>query len=84
MDTPANERWCRDERHEEEKEVADAMVTTEEDAAGIGTVAAGWKDEDDETEIEDYVGQQELGASEDNGWWCDKRRRQTVNKQMVS
>ncbi len=31
-------------------EVADAMVTTEDDAAGVGTVAAGWEDEDNETE----------------------------------
>ncbi len=84
MDTPANERRCRDERHEEEMEVADAIATTEEDAAGVGTVAAGWEDEDDETGIEEYVGQQELGASVDNGRWCDKRRRWTVNKQMVS
>ncbi len=30
-------------------EVTDAMVTTEDDAAGVGTVAAGWEDEDDET-----------------------------------
>jgi hypothetical protein len=30
-------------------EVADAMVTTEDDAAGVGTVAAGWEDEDNET-----------------------------------
>jgi hypothetical protein len=65
-------------------EVADAMASTEEDAAGVGIVAAGWEDEDDETRIEDYVGQQELGASVDNGRWSDKRRRRTVNKQMVS
>jgi hypothetical protein len=30
-------------------EVADAIVTTEEDAGGVGTVAAGWEDEDNET-----------------------------------
>ena len=30
-------------------EVADAMVTTEDDAAGVGTVAVGWEDEDNET-----------------------------------
>ncbi len=84
MDTPANERRCRNERREKEIEVADAMATTEEDAAGVGTVAAGWEDEDYETGIEDYVGQQELGASVDNGRWCNKRQRQTVNKQMVS
>jgi hypothetical protein len=69
---------------EEEMEVTDAMATTEKDAAGVGTVAAGWEDEDDETGIEDCVGQQELGASVDNRRWCDKRRRRTVNKQMVS
>ncbi len=84
MDTPANERWCHDERHDEEMEVADAMATTEEDAVGVGTVAAGWEGEDDETVIEDYVGQQEVGASVDNGRWWDKMRRRTVNKQMVS
>ncbi len=67
MDTPANERQCCNERHEEEMEVADTMVTTEEEAASVGTMAAGWEDEDDEIKIEDYVGQQELGASMDNG-----------------
>ncbi len=46
---PANKRWCRNERHEEEMEVTDARATTEEDAVGIGTVAAEWKDEDNET-----------------------------------
>ena len=30
-------------------EVADTMVTTENDAAGVGTVAAGWEDESNET-----------------------------------
>ena len=30
-------------------EIADTIVTTEDDAAGIGTVAAGWEDEDNET-----------------------------------
>ncbi len=30
-------------------EVTDAMMTTEEDAAGMGTVVAGWEDEDNET-----------------------------------
>jgi hypothetical protein len=30
------------------------------------------------------MGQQELGASVDNGRWRDKRRRRTVNKQIVS
>ncbi len=79
-----DKRWCRDERHDEEMEIADAMAKTEEDAAGVGMVAAGWEDEDNETVIEDYVGQQELGASVDNGRWCNKRRRWTVNKQMVS
>ncbi len=49
MDTPANERRCRNERHGEEAEVADAMATTEEDAEGVGTMPAGWEDEDDET-----------------------------------
>jgi hypothetical protein len=41
VDKPANKRRCRDERHEEEMEVTDAMATTEEDAAGIRMVAAG-------------------------------------------
>ena len=74
MDTPANERWCRGERRGEEEKVADAMATTEEDAAVAGTVAAGW----------DCVGQQELRASVDNGRWRDERWRRTVDKQMVS
>ncbi len=74
MDTPANERRCSGERHGEEEEVADAMATTEEDAAVARTVAAGW----------DYGGQQELGASVDNGRWRDERWRRTVEKQMVS
>jgi hypothetical protein len=43
---PAKERWCHDERHEEEMEVANAMATIEEDAMGIRTVAAGWEDKD--------------------------------------
>ncbi len=30
-------------------EVTDAMATMEEDAVGIGTVVARWKDEDNET-----------------------------------
>jgi hypothetical protein len=84
VDTPANERWCHDERHEEEMEVADTIATTEEDAAALGMVAAGWEDEDDETGKEAYVGQQELGASVDNGRWCNKRQGWTLNKQMVS
>ncbi len=70
--------------HEEEMEVADAMATMEEDAADVGLVAAGWEDEDEENRTEDYVRQQELGASVDNGRWCNKRRRWTINKQMVS
>ena len=49
VDTPANKRQCRNERYGEEEEVADAMATTKEDAAGIGTVLAGWEDEDNET-----------------------------------
>jgi hypothetical protein len=49
VDTPANKRRCRNERHGEEEEVADAMAMTEEDAAGIETVAAGWEDGDNET-----------------------------------
>ncbi len=49
MDMPANKRQCRNKRHEEEMEVADEMATMEEDAAGVGTVAAGWEDEGDET-----------------------------------
>ncbi len=46
---PANKRRCRNQRHEEEMEVADAMATMEEDAAGLGMVAARWEDEDNET-----------------------------------
>ncbi len=48
MEMPANKRWCHIKRHEEEMEVADTMATTEEDAAGIGTVVAGWEDESNE------------------------------------
>jgi hypothetical protein len=48
VDTHANERWCCNKRPEEE-DIADAMATTEEDAAGVGTVAAGWEDENNET-----------------------------------
>jgi hypothetical protein len=61
VDTPANERRCHGERHGEEEEVADAMATTEEDAAVAGMVVTGW----------DCVGQQVLGASVDNsnGRW---------------
>ncbi len=36
MDTPANKRLCRNKSHGEEEEVADAMATKGEDAAGIG------------------------------------------------
>ncbi len=74
VDTPANKRRCHGERHGEEEKVADAMATTEEDAAVAGLVAAGW----------DCVGQLELRASVDNGWWRDERWRRTVDKQMVS
>ncbi len=49
MDTPANKREGCNERHEEEMEVPNAMATTEEDAVGIGTVPAGWEDEDNAT-----------------------------------
>jgi hypothetical protein len=49
VDMPANKRRCHNKRHGEEKEVADAMATMEEDAVGIGMVAAGWGDEDVET-----------------------------------
>ncbi len=38
------------------------MVMTEKDAAGIGTVAAGWEDEDDETGYRT--------TSENNSWGC--------------
>jgi hypothetical protein len=41
VDTPANKRRCHNKRHGEEEEDADAMATMEEDAAGVGTVAAG-------------------------------------------
>ncbi len=73
VETSANERWCHGERHGEEEKIADAMATTEEDAAVAGTVAAGW----------DCVGQQELRASVNNGRWHDKRWRRMVDKQMV-
>ncbi len=33
--TPANKRWCRNERHCEEEEVTDVMATTEEDAVAV-------------------------------------------------
>ncbi len=49
VDMPANKRWCCNKRHGEDKEGADAMAMTEEDAAGIGMVVAGWEDEDNET-----------------------------------
>ncbi len=49
MDTPANERWCCNKRHGEDGEVIKTMVTTTEDTAGIGTVAAAWENEDDKT-----------------------------------
>ncbi len=49
LDMPANKRWCRGKRHEEEMEVANAMATMEEDAVGIRTLVAGWEDEDNET-----------------------------------
>ncbi len=49
MDTPANKRQSCNERHEEEMEVADAMATMEDDAAGVGTVVAVLEDEDNET-----------------------------------
>ncbi len=48
MDTPANKRCSHNKRHGAEEEVTDAMAMTEEDAAGVGTVAAGWEDEDNE------------------------------------
>ena len=41
VNTSANERHFHNKSHEEAMEVADAMATTEEDAAGVGTVAAG-------------------------------------------
>jgi hypothetical protein len=59
-------------------EVADAMASMKEDAVGVGTVVAGWEDEDDETRIEDYVGQQELGASVDNGRWLCGHLHETI------
>jgi hypothetical protein len=37
---PANKRQCHNKRHGEEEEVADAIAMTEEDAAGVGIVAA--------------------------------------------
>jgi hypothetical protein len=57
VDTPANERWCHSKRHGEEEEVVDAMATMEDDAAVPATVTTGW----------DCVGQQELGASVEDG-----------------
>ncbi len=74
VDTSANKRRCRGKRHGEEEEVVDAMATTEEDAAVLGTLVAGW----------DCVGQQEIGASVDNRRSRDKRWRRTVDKQIVS
>jgi hypothetical protein len=47
--TPANERQCHNKRCGEEEEVADAMTMMKDNAAGVGTGAAGWEDEDDET-----------------------------------
>ncbi len=41
VDTPANEKQCHNKRHGEEEEVADAMVTMKEDAAGIGSGQQG-------------------------------------------
>jgi hypothetical protein len=41
VDTPANKRRCCNKKHGEEEDIADAMAMTEEDAAGIGTMAAG-------------------------------------------
>jgi hypothetical protein len=41
VDTPANERQCRNERHGEEEEVADTMAMMEEDAVGVGMMARG-------------------------------------------
>ncbi len=41
VDTPANERRCRNKRHGEEEEVTDAMAIMEEDAVGIRMMAAG-------------------------------------------
>jgi hypothetical protein len=38
--TPANKRRCRNERHWEEEEVADAMATTEEDAVAVAVAMA--------------------------------------------
>ncbi len=84
VDKPANKRRCRNSGHEEEMEVADAMAAMEEDAVGVEMVAVGWENEDNETGIEDYVEQQELGASVDNERWCQKRQWWTVGKQMVS
>jgi hypothetical protein len=44
--TPANKRRCHNKRHGEDDKIAKAMATMEEDAAGVGTVAAGWVNED--------------------------------------
>ncbi len=49
VDMPASKRRCRNERLREEEEVTDAIAMTEEDAAGVWTMAAGWKDEDNGT-----------------------------------
>jgi hypothetical protein len=46
---PADKRRCHDKRHKEEMEVTNAIATTGEDAAGIGTVVAGWEDEENQT-----------------------------------
>ncbi len=50
MDTPANERRCRNRRHGEEEEVTDAMALMEEDVVNVGMVMAGCEDEDNETQ----------------------------------
>ncbi len=49
VDMPADKRRCHDKRHKEEMEVTNAIATTGEDAAGIGTVVAGWEDEENQT-----------------------------------
>jgi hypothetical protein len=61
VDRPANKRLCHKERHAEEEEVGDPMATTGEDAAGMGMVAAGWDDDDNET--------REMTAWVNKRWW---------------
>ncbi len=74
VDTPANQRWCRNKRHGEKEEVIDAMAMMEKDAAGVGTVAAGWEDKDDKTGKR-TTWDDKIWGHLNNGQWRDKRWR---------